>query len=267
MTLGSPSGVNTSEIDVDLDSNTGELTIEGVGEGTDSFTIRVSNPDGSDTATFTITVEGDGGMVNRRPVWTAIPEQTVRVGETVVVDLSAYASDPDGDALTYSFAENDPSGRITVTRSGSVLTITGVSDTSDDILLPSITGTATDPGSLSASAEFGVTVMTTTTVNQPPAISTPPSSFLTIAPGGSLTLNLGTWTTDDRDSDADLDFDLDTPPTTSLDVTVTLSAANNMRIELDANTGLQSGDTFDVSWNVTDTDGASSRATWTITVQ
>ena len=45
---------------------------------------------------------------NRAPVPAgSIPTQTVAVGETAAVDVSAYFSDPDGDALSYTAETSD----------------------------------------------------------------------------------------------------------------------------------------------------------------
>jgi hypothetical protein len=45
-----------------------------------------------------------GGCIfkNKPPVWSAIPNATIDAGQTVTRDLSSYASDPDGDLLTFS---------------------------------------------------------------------------------------------------------------------------------------------------------------------
>lgn len=60
---------------------------------------------------------GDGGATgpsaNRAPEplgW--IPDQTVHVGETATLDVSARFADPDGDALTYGASSSDPSRRL-----------------------------------------------------------------------------------------------------------------------------------------------------------
>ena len=90
---------------------------------------------------------------NRPPVATgAIPAQTVFAGDVVTVDLSAYFSDPDGDALTYSAASSD-GGVATASVSGSIVTVAGVAKGT-----ATVTATAVDPNDLSAQQSFSTTV-------------------------------------------------------------------------------------------------------------
>lgn len=60
----------------------------------------------------------DGGTGNQAPVWSVIPDQTWVVGVPVLLDLAAYCTDPDGDALSFSLDLALPPG---VTLSGSVI--------------------------------------------------------------------------------------------------------------------------------------------------
>ena len=63
---------------------------------------------------------------NRAPVPAgSIPAQTVAVGETAAVDVSAYFTDPDGDALSYT-AETSDAGVAEVSVSGSTVTVSAV---------------------------------------------------------------------------------------------------------------------------------------------
>jgi Leucine-rich repeat (LRR) protein len=87
----------------------------------------------------------------------AIPAQTVHVGETVTVDLSRHFSDPDGDALTFTATTSD-AGVTTVSVSGSIATVAGVSQGD-----ATVTATAHDGTGQSAQQSFAVNIP-----NRPP---------------------------------------------------------------------------------------------------
>ncbi len=73
-------------------------------------------------------------------------------GRTGTVDVSAYFTDPDGDALSYAATSSDP-GVATVSVSGGTVTVAAVARGVTDV-----TVTATDPGGLSATQTFRATV-------------------------------------------------------------------------------------------------------------
>ena len=128
---------------------------------------------------------GDGGtqpeppQPNRAPVAQgSIANQTVPVGETVVVSVASAFSDPDGDGLTYAGASTAPSvARVTV--SGANVTVTGVSAGTANV-----TVTASDPSGLSAQQGFQVTVP-----NRPPEV-TDGIPDQTMQPGDTVLVNL-----------------------------------------------------------------------------
>ncbi len=102
---------------------------------------------------------GDGGtqpeppQPNRAPVAQgSIADQAVPVGETVVVSVASAFSDPDGDALTYEASSSD-AAVASVSVSGTMLTIVAVGSGTANISV-----TASDPGGLSASQDFRITV-------------------------------------------------------------------------------------------------------------
>ena len=82
----------------------------------------------------------------------SIPPQTVAVGETTVVNVASYFTDPDGDALSYAAASSD--GAIaSAAVVGDEVTVTAVAQGE-----ATVTVTATDPGGLAAQQSFAVTV-------------------------------------------------------------------------------------------------------------
>lgn len=126
------------------------VTINGVAAGTATVTVTASDPGGlSATQSIRVTVEA----ANQAPVGEGIiDDQGMVVGDEVTVDVSANFSDPDEDELTYAATSNDTTV-ATVSIDGAMVTITAVGAGS-----ATVTVTATDPGELSASQEFGVTV-------------------------------------------------------------------------------------------------------------
>ena len=81
-----------------------------------------------------------------------IPALTVEVGNTESVELAAYFSDPDGDSLTCTAVSSDP-GVATAAVSGATARVTAVGAGN-----AMVTVTASDPGGLSATQTFTVTV-------------------------------------------------------------------------------------------------------------
>ena len=102
---------------------------------------------------------GDGGTgpppepPNRAPLAIGnIPQQTVHVGDSATLEIAGYFEDPDGDSLVYA-ATTSNSEVATVSADGSQVAIASVAQGSANV-----TVTATDPGGLSASQTFEVTV-------------------------------------------------------------------------------------------------------------
>ena len=126
------------------------VTVTGEAPGAATITVTATDPGGlSATQTFEVTVN----RANQAPtVSGSIPAQTVAVGETAAVDVSAYFTDADGDALSYAASSSNPSVAV-VSTSGATVMITAVAKGS-----VTVTVTATDPGGLTATQTLEATV-------------------------------------------------------------------------------------------------------------
>ena len=133
------------------------MTINGVSAGTATVTVTASDPGGlSATQSISVTVEA----VNQAPLAEGtIDDLGLVVGAEATVDVAASFTDPDDDELTYAAASDDTTV-VTVAVDGAMVTVTAVAEGS-----ATVTVTATDPGELSATQEFGVTVEE---ANEPP---------------------------------------------------------------------------------------------------
>ena len=93
---------------------------------------------------------------NRAPVPTkALPDRTQVPDDMLNVDVSRAFADPDGNALTYTVSSSAPQV-VTARAAGPVVTLTAVGEGSATMEVM-----ATDPGGLSATQSFTVTVSTT----------------------------------------------------------------------------------------------------------
>ena len=128
-----------------------EVTVTGVAAGSATVTVTATDPgDLSATQTFDVTV----ALGNQAPVAVGeIEAQAVEVGESATVDVSGNFSDPDDDELIYTAGSSDDD-IATASLSGAEVTVTGVAAGS-----ATVTVTATDPGDLSATQTFDVTVV------------------------------------------------------------------------------------------------------------
>ena len=96
---------------------------------------------------------GRAEAANRRPVVLEnLPDRSLAAVGTLEVDVSGAFVDPDGEALSYTVSSSAP--EVVATRvAGTVVTLTAASQG-----VAAIRVTATDPGGLSATQSFGVTV-------------------------------------------------------------------------------------------------------------
>ena len=163
------------------------VTVTGEAPGAATITVTATDPGGlSATQTFEVTVN----RANQAPtVSGSIPAQTVAVGETAAVDVSAYFSDPDGDALSYAASSSNPSVAV-VSTSGATVMTTAVAKGS-----VTVTVTATDPGDLTATQTLEATVPN----RAPEARGSLPDQ--TVQAGQTATLDVSPYFTD-ADGDA-----------------------------------------------------------------
>ena len=124
------------------------LTVTGVAKGTATVTVTAVDPGGlASEQSFEVSVP------NRAPEAVGtIADRVVRAGSSATVDVAAHFTDPDGDVLRYSATSSDPA-RVSVSVSGSVVTVTGVAGGN-----ATVTVTARDSAGLSARRRFHVTV-------------------------------------------------------------------------------------------------------------
>jgi len=129
------------------------VTVTAVSPGVAVVTMIATDPTGLKAQqSFRVVVP------NRPPAAVGtIPDRELMVGDSATLDVSAYFSEPDGQGLGYAVAVSD-SSRLTATVEAAVLTVVAMAK--GDVV---VTVTAADPGGLSATQSFVVTVP-----NRPP---------------------------------------------------------------------------------------------------
>ena len=129
--------------------------------GTESKDAGARTVDGTLVATVTRDAER-----NRAPIGVGtLEDRTLTLGApALVLDGAQAFSDPDGDVLTYAAVSSSPAIAAT-TVSGDAVTVTPARLGS-----ATITVTATDPGGLSATQRFAVTVVARTTFTDHPIV-------------------------------------------------------------------------------------------------
>jgi len=179
-----------------VNSDSLRLALSGLGnEGDVQVTIRAEDPEGSDSQSFTVSVQG----VNLPPTVDPPLRDTTLAsgGYMAAVTLSDHFSDPDADELTY-MVSSLPSGTATGSILYGVLIITTGSATGT----ATITVTATDKGDLMVSDTFEVTV----TQNETPEVDDPIEDVNLATGGHTATAMLPDHFTDPDGKPADLTY-------------------------------------------------------------
>jgi len=136
----------------------------------------------SDTFNLAVTAQNDA------PEWSAISTQNVTIGgSSVDVNLDTYASDAEGDTLSYS--EVSCGTGLTCSLSGSTMTLSGISN---DGATVTVEVQANDGNSGLTNKTFSVTI--NAAANSAPSWATIPTQNLTV--GDTATINLNSYTTD-----------------------------------------------------------------------
>ncbi|MDE0497056.1 MAG: Ig-like domain-containing protein [Acidimicrobiaceae bacterium] len=160
------------------------LTLTAVAPGTATVTVTATDPGGL-TATQSAGVTVEAANEAPEAVGT-IPAQAMTVGQTATVDVAAFFSDPDGDALTYTAGSSNEAA-VTAGLEGSSLTLTAVA-----VGTATVTVTAADPDGLTALQSAEVTVEA---ANQAPeAVSAIPAQ--TLSAGDTVTVDVSAYFTD-----------------------------------------------------------------------
>ncbi|MDE2876843.1 MAG: putative Ig domain-containing protein [Gemmatimonadota bacterium] len=168
---------NTTRAAVSVVGST--VTITGRRVGTVTVTAAATDPGGL-AATRAFRVRIVQGNRTPRAVGT-IPDAAVPDGNTLSVNVASYFRDPDGDDLEYDASSSHP-GVATAGIAGTTLTVAGVAE-GDAI----VTVTASDPGGLSVTQRFDVSVEPA-----PPSdlvVGPPTANPNVLGPGESFTLS------------------------------------------------------------------------------
>lgn len=215
------------------------VTVTAVVPGIATITITATDPEGlQGHQRFTVSVP------NRPPAAQgSIEAATIPVGGTATIDASAYFTEPDGQALTYSAASSE-SRVASVTVNQQIIIVSSLVPGST-----TITVTATDPGGLSATQSFMVTVPN----RGPEARGEIPA--VTLEAGNTITLDVSAYFTDPDDDP------LTYAATSSEPAVATVTAVHEAVIISSLSRGAS-----DVTVTVTDPGGLTATQSFTVTV-
>lgn len=215
------------------------VTVTAVSPGVALVTMIATDPTGLKAQqSFRVVVP------NRPPTTVGtIDDRELMVGDTATLDVSGYFSEPDGQDLAYSAAVSD-SSRLSAAAEAATVTIVALAK--GDVV---VTVTATDPGGLSATQSFLVTVP-----NRPP-VAVDSIAARIVAVDRADTVDVSTFF-----SDPDGD-------TLTYEATVSDSAVASASVAGSAVvvTGLAKGE-VEVTVTATDDEGLSAEQRFTVTV-
>ena len=163
------------------------LAITGRSQGAATLTVTATDDEGlSVEQQFRTTVTRTRTPRSNNPPTVSAPISAppIAVGQSFEADLGDHFSDPDLDPLGFEAASSNETVATAAVTSGGTLEVTPVAPGS-----AMVTVTATDPGSLKASTDFEVTVLTNGDDNRAPTVRTA-IGLRTIRPGEALTIEL-----------------------------------------------------------------------------
>ena len=135
------------------------VMIAAMSAGQATVAVTATDPEGL-MATQDVAVTVQGPQNQAPDAVDSIPAHDLVVDSAVVLDMSAYFADPDGDELTYSVSSSDEAVAV-ASAEGSVVTTMGISAMEEEtVRMATLTVTATDPDGLSATQEADVFVAT-----------------------------------------------------------------------------------------------------------
>ena len=175
---------------------------------THSITIQVDDSVGTPSSdSFNLTVSAQ----NDTPTWSAIPNQNITVGSNSVIDLNSYASDEEGDSLTYTATACG--ANLTCSVSSNSLTVTADAGAATTV---TVTIEADDSNGGTSSDSFDVTINS-------PANNAPTLTAVDQSTNEDVTLvvNVSTW-----GSDADSDSLSYSVTTCASNITCSISGTN-----------------------------------------
>ena len=222
------------------------------------FTLTVS--DGNASATDTVTVTVDTTPTNDPPVANAGPDQMVDEGDPVTLDGTG-SSDPEGHTLTYAWTQ-DSETSVTLTNAATAQpTFTAPEVTADTALVFTLT---VSDGNASDTDTVTVTVEDTTPPNRPPVANAGVNNTVAV---GSVALLNGAASTDPDGFPLYYEWTQTSGPDVTLFNNISLEFRTNAEQYAAFRAPATVADTdLEFSLVVTDVDGATSKATVTVTV-
>ncbi len=159
------------------------MTLTGISNAGATVTVEVQADDGNSgqtNKTFSVNINA---AANSAPSWTVIPTQNHTVGDTASINLNDYATDSDGDTMTYTGCESTSICSIT----SNTLTISTASVASENIVIQADDSN----GGTTNSASFSINIVA---ANNAPSWATIPTQNHTV--GDTASINLNDYATD-----------------------------------------------------------------------
>ena len=166
------------------------VSVMAVAKGAASVRVTATDTDGlTATQSFAVTVPNRPALPpNRPPIVTRPPlPQQVAVGETFVTNLAVHFSDPEDDALTFSASSSDPETAVVEVK-GNTLEVRMLDEGAADIQV-----TAVDTRGNSVIYEFRISSIPNDPSRRDPPVVIARLPDRTLAPGGTLTADLGNY--------------------------------------------------------------------------